>query len=91
MPFTEQFSIFFTNADFATAATYNAATVQVIFDNDFVDASGMTASTPGILGETSDFSSAAKGDTITISGTVYVMKQIEHDGTGVTLIRLVEQ
>jgi hypothetical protein len=73
---------FFSTDDFAVSATLtHGATVttpEVIFDNAFELAnlfgfSGFETSKPFAVGKYSDFSSAAKGDTLAIAGTTYYL------------------
>ena len=82
--------------DFSIAATYNSGTVRGIFDNQYssVDAGGevdFASSDPTVSCETSDVSAAVEGETITISGTNYTIREVMPDGTGMTELVLEEQ
>jgi hypothetical protein len=93
-------AIFFEADDFAVTASYTpsggvAANVNGIFDNEHVevDAGGsvtVSLQQPLFTCQTSDVSSAAEGDAITISGTDYTVRDVRPDGTGVTVLVLEE-
>jgi len=93
-------AIFFDVDDFGVAATYTAsggspATVNGIFDNEFfeVEAGGTVAvamEQPRFTCRTSDVSSAAEGDAITINSIDYTIRVVQVDGTGVTVLVLEE-
>ena len=79
--------------DFSIAATHSGSTVRGIFDNEYSEADpggevGFTSSEPRFTCRTSEISSAVTGDTITISGTIYTIREIMPDGTGVTELLL---
>jgi len=79
--------------DFGVAATYNATTINGIFDNDFVevDAVGFALQQPRFVCRTADVSTAAEGDTITINAVAYTMRIVQDDGTGMTTLVLEKQ
>lgn len=82
--------------DFSVAATHNSATVRGIFDNPYRPAElggevGVAGTDPMFTCRSSQISSAVEGDTITISGTNYTIREIMPDGTGVTELVLEEQ
>lgn len=91
-------AVFFDPDDFGTAASYtpsggSASTVNGIFDNDIVevDAGGgipMAVRQPRFHCRTSDVSSAAEGDAITINTVAYTVRVADHDGTGTTILVL---
>lgn len=84
--------------DFGTAATYTpsgglAATVNGIFDNEFIEVDagggvGVALNQPRFHCRTADVSSAAEGDTITIGGVAYTVRIVQDDGTGMTVLIL---
>lgn len=89
-------AIFVEIDDFAVAATYNGGTVNGIFDKEYLelDSGGSVAfavNQPRFVCQTSDVSSAAEGDAIVISGTNYVIRVVQDDGTGMTTLVLEEQ
>lgn len=72
-------------------ATVDGATVNGIFDNDFLTAMGVTAGTgPVLLCASADVTSAAQGDAVTVGAVGYTITSLEPDGTGMTLLRLQE-
>lgn len=91
-------AIFFDVDDFGTAATYTpsggvAATVNGIFDNDFVEVDagggvGIALQQPRFLCRTADVSTAAEGDAIVISTVAYTVRIVQDDGTGITTLVL---
>ena len=89
-------AIFVEVDDFAVAATYNGGTVNGIFDKEYLelDSGGSVAfaiNQPRFVCRTSDVSSAAQGDAITINATSYVIQVVQDDGTGMTTLVLEEQ
>ncbi len=85
----------FINADeFAVDVTYNAATIQGVFDDEFSSAvegeMGVESTVPQVTVKTSDVSSATHGETMTINSVNYNIIGIQPDGTGMTLILLSE-
>jgi hypothetical protein len=88
-------------ADFGQSITYtvqggSAATITGIFDNDYaeVDGGGMVGfamQQPRLMVRTSDVASATEGDTFVISGTTYLSRVVQDDGTGMTFIVLEKQ
>lgn len=93
-------AIFFATDDFGTTATLSISGTETqvtgIFEEDFeaIDAGGMVAfaaTSPSFHGRTSDLSAASEGDTLTISGVVYVIRVVMDDGTGLTMLQLEKQ
>ena len=89
-------AIFVELDDFAVAATYGGGTVNGIFDKEYLelDSGGSVAfavNQPRFVCRTSDVSDAADGDSITISGTSYIIRVVQEDGTGMTTLVLEEQ
>lgn len=89
----DDLDLIFAVEDFATAATYGGGTINGIFDNETVpmDAGGTAQvhqEQPRFTCRTTDVSSVASGQTITISGTTYNIVAWIHDGTGVTILQL---
>lgn len=95
-----ELAVFFDADDFGVAATYtpsggSPATVNGIFDNEFfeVEAGGEIAvamEQPRFTCRTSDVSTAAEGDSITINSIAYTVRVVQSDGTGVTVLVLEE-
>lgn len=93
MPFTEDFSVFLSDDDFAYEATYTPAStgipvmVNVIFDGAFKDPLSHENIEPQVHGQESDFSTVADDDDIVINSISYKIRTPEPDGTGwITLV-----
>lgn len=90
--FTEDLDAFLSTAELAIAATLQGgAAVSVIFDREAVEAFGaVVTSGPAAIGKTSDFAASVVGQTLTISGTAYTIRErhLVDDGA---LVRLVLQ
>lgn len=91
-------AIFFEVDDFGTAASYTpsggvAATINGIFDNDFIEVDagggvGVALQQPRFLCRTADVSSAAEGDALVINTVNYTIRIVQDDGTGITTLVL---
>lgn len=71
-------------------ATIGAASVDGVFDNDYLDPLGMEASAPSFVAESADLTGVVHGTTITIAGTAYTARNLRPDGTGLTRVVLEE-
>jgi len=100
MAFTEDLDSFLNTDDFAIAATYTPAggtakTVHGIFDNGFEGMGDGTveveATIPTFLVKAADVPSAAQGDALKVVSTDFLVKSVQPDGTGLTLLILEEQ
>lgn len=90
MPMTEDFTAFFNVDEHATAATYNAATVDGIFEDQFVAVNGIESSHPTFNCAEADVTGIAHGDTITINSVAYTVVGHQPDGTGLMFLILKE-
>jgi len=92
---TDDRADFVNTSDFGSAGTYtpdggSAATVNGIFDKPASSIpldSGevdVDSNTPTFLCQTSDVSSAASGDTLTINSVGYTVVGVQEDGQGMT-------
>jgi hypothetical protein len=84
--------LFFNNSEFAVDVTYNAATIQGIF-NDAFDAAvesevGIESSVPQVKVRSSDVVAAVHNETMTINSVVYNIIGLNPDGTGITVVLL---
>jgi hypothetical protein len=83
---------FFDNEEFAVDITYNAGTIQGIFDDEFASAvegeMGIESTVPQVQVKSADVSSATHGELMTINSVVYKIIGIQPDGTGMTLLLL---
>jgi hypothetical protein len=91
--FTEELDTFFDTDDFALAATYDAsATVNVIFDNAYIEAlTGVASVNPVALAKTSDVPAAGVGKTLVISGTTYTIRNREPQDDGAVVLLQLEK
>lgn len=89
--FTEDLAPFFDENDFATAATASwGGTVNVIFDNAYLEQLGVAGTNPVALAKAADVSAARIGQTLTISGTVYTIRNREPVDDGATVLLQLE-
>lgn len=92
MAFTEDLTQFFDTDDFGVAATIGAATVNGIFENQFLGAPGeapVAGTVPTFTCRTTDVSSVVSGtSTAVINSATYTVVGIHPDGTGVTTLIL---
>lgn len=88
-------------ADFGVSVTYtvqggSATTITAIFDNQFVEVDaggdvGFAIQQPRLTCRTADVANCTEGDSFVISGTTYLSRIVQDDGTGMTLIVLEKQ
>lgn len=90
MPFAEDFTVFF--ADFGVTATPNVgAAVTVIFDRAHIEAAGgdISGTQPVALAVSADVSAwTSNSTTVSIAGATYTVRDIQPDGTGLSLLVL---
>ncbi len=87
MAFVEDLAPFL--ADFGTTATLaGGSTVTGIFDASAIDVLGAAGIGPMFTAKTSQVGALAYGDTLTLSGTGYAVRQNDPDGTGMTRLIL---
>ena len=76
----------------AQEATWDGGTINVIFDNDFIESVlGDTVyghKGPMALCKTSDVSAAVAGNTIITGGVTYTITQVAPGDAGMTLLQL---
>jgi len=87
--------------DFGQTVTYtvqggSAKNITAIFDNQFVEVDtggevGFAIQQPRLTCRTSDVSNCTEGDSFVISGTTYLSRIVQDDGTGMTIIVLEKQ
>ena len=95
-----ELAVFFDVDDFGVAATYNPSggspvTVNGIFDDEFFEADaggmvGVAIQQPRFQCSTASLPNAAEGDTIVINAVNYVIRVVQRDGTGTTMLVLEE-
>ena len=89
--FTEDLSPFFDVAGgFAQTASVGGSSFPVIFDKAYASALGnMVESTgPVCQAKTADVSTVVQGTSITIASVAYKVREVQPDGTGVTILFL---
>lgn len=87
--------------DFGQSVTYTVqngspATITAIFDAQFVEVDaggtvGVAYQQPRLMCRTSDVVNCTEGDTFVVSGTTYLSRIVQDDGTGMTMIVLEKQ
>lgn len=90
MPMTEDFTAFLNTSEHATEATYNAAAVNGIMEDQFVAVNGIESVKPTFLCAVADVSGIAHGNSITINSIIYTVVGTQLDGTGMILLILKE-
>lgn len=93
MAFSEDLSVFFGTSEFGVAATYGATTINVILDNDYLLQGGVVAGRgPVAWARAANVDADPTGDTLTIAGTAYTIRNIEpQDDGALVLLRLERQ
>jgi len=87
-------NVFFNTDEFATPAVYTpttgiAKTINVIFNKEYAEIIGMSASRITCLCKTADITGAVPRETIVIEGTTYKIKESPHDiADGTTEVEL---
>lgn len=89
----DDLAVFFDVDDFGVAATYQGATVNGIFDNDFIEVEtgagvGVALQQPRFVCRSADVLGVVEGHTLTISGNDYTVRIVQADGTGTTTLIL---
>jgi hypothetical protein len=75
-------------SEFATEVTIAGQPVRAIFDAAYVDPLGVAQVRPVLTCATADVAAVARGAAVVIGAASYVVRGIEPDGTGVTLLIL---
>ncbi|QJC56130.1 hypothetical protein HC248_01416 [Polaromonas vacuolata] len=92
MAFTEDFTAFFSTAEFATDATLDGAAVRGIFDADYELGSGGVAGFASTQPVFTLPSASLMGDPVGLSlqylAVTYTVSSHEPDGTGISLLML---
>lgn len=96
MPFIEDFSVFL--SDFAERVVIDPSSgkpkyeIDGIFDREYIESMGIESTVPTCLVETSRLRSAVDGDALSRpdKDTSFIIKNIEGDGTGMSVLRLRE-
>jgi hypothetical protein len=78
-------------ADFGITVTRpNRSTFTAIFDNEYVAVGDVPveSAAPSLTCRSTDVATVAAGDELAIDGTDYVVRSIQPDGAGITVLRL---
>jgi hypothetical protein len=85
--FIEPTSAYF--GDFAVVATWQGASVSVIFDNEYIDNLGIAGTNPSALAKATDMPNVKSGQAISINSVNYIISQPpQPDGTGMVRLEL---
>lgn len=78
--------------DFGFEATIGGASTKVIFDEAYLGEklfrSEVETSVLQVIAKSADVAGVAHGDTVTISGESFIVRGIQPDGTGMTVLLL---
>lgn len=91
---TADLAVFFNSDEFAVAAVYTPTTgtektINVLFDREYAESMGMSASRISCICKTADIVGAVPRETLAISGTTYKIKEPPHDtADGTSVIEL---
>lgn len=75
----------------AVTITWSGNDYLCYYTDEYLDQLGMETQEPMARVLTSEFSAITHGETVTIEGTTYVVRGIEPNGTGFTMLRLETQ
>ncbi len=88
MAFTEDFQAFFSQAEFADSALLAGLPVSVIFDREYIDASGMSTGMPNAKLASASVPASPVGQPLQITSGHglgnWKIAQVISDGTGMT-------
>ncbi len=82
--------VFLDTDDFAVTATVAGVSVSALFDRLYGETEEIAGYRPALHCKTTDVSSVAEGDAVTVEGVSYIVAGIEEDGTGITRFVLEE-
>lgn len=90
MAFTESFTPYF--ADFGVDGTLAGQPVRVLFDAPVLDelggGAGVAAAQPQVSIATASVPASVYGATLVVPAGTYTVREIESDGTGLSILRL---
>ncbi len=92
MAFVEDFSAFFSTAEFAVTATLDGVPVNGIFDNGFAQAfDGIATAEPSFLLPSAAAASVTQSSVLVVGSVTYRVRIPRHDGTGLCNLLLEKQ
>lgn len=89
--FNEPLDSFFNTAQFADAALWQTQTINVIFDEEYSPALGVSSNAPSALVQTADVVGVVRGQNIVINSVSYVINSVEKESTALTRLMLVKE
>ena len=81
MPFTEDFTEFF--SDFDKPTTWKGIAIKGILDREYIETSMVSGFHPIFTCEAADVPGAAQGDAIIVDSVAYTIRETQPDGTGI--------
>lgn len=92
MPFAENIIEFFDTDDFAETVTISGGigSVNVIFTDEYAEQFETEGDLPMAVARTTDVAAVTHGMTVTRGATTFTVREIQPDGTGVTVLVLEE-
>jgi len=70
-------------------ALISGVEINVIFDNEYFDAIGVSGSNPVVIAKTSEIPNVKRGDAIAVNGANYLIGDPpQHDGSGLVRLEL---
>lgn len=89
MPFTDDTSDFFAVSDFAEQVTIAGAAVNAIFDSTYARVGTLlSTSDPALWCQSADVAGVVRGAAVVVRSIAYTVRDIQPDGTGVTVLQL---
>lgn len=88
MPMTEDFGAFLNSNEHGTVATYKTTDVVGIFENLYVEVSGVGSMKPTYNVDEESVPNIARGNKLYINNVEYRVAMVQPDGTGMTLLVL---
>lgn len=86
--FAEDLSAFFSLGDFAEQVRIDGRIVAAIFDAAYVDPLGTVSSGSMLTCRDQDVAGLVRSAPVVVRGLNYVVRGIEPDGTGLTMLKL---
>lgn len=85
--------VFFNTDEFGVVATKGSDTFNGIFNNDYDEELEVQGSSAEFVCRSEDIASfsVVRGDTLTLSGNTFIVREVEDDGTGITTLNLEKQ
>ncbi|MBY0261215.1 MAG: head-tail joining protein [Phycisphaerales bacterium] len=85
---TSDLPTMFSVGEFAVSGTLDGAPLTGIFDAAYIDPLGVVSNSPVLVCASSDLSLATRGSVVIINAISYFVRDIQPDGTGMTVLIL---